>query len=305
MNNEQDIFLPNNLRSLTFGVGWTAREGTADLDASLVFYRFEQKLDHTFFRHRKTLDRACTHSGDNRVGGDGILDDEQIVVDLTKVHPKVNTIMFVVNVFDEGKNFTCLKRGFARLRNDLTGKEIYRIALKKLDVSGVIFCKAYRYAPTQWRVHPVYFQTDSHTFDKTANSDTVMPYLYPSSPERKFRVTVHEARDLPLPDGDAINPFFDVRFDRSSEKSHSQKGTTSPQYDTAVTVYGQGTVIEINFWSKRRSLLSRRDLFIGRINLLVPVQNEPIMMQPTWFPLLLDGATTAHSGEVQASLAQL
>jgi len=302
MTDEKDIILPTGQRSLTFGIGWRSREGPVDLDASVACYRYDFKCDHTFFRHKKSLDKACTHSGDNRVGGDGILDDEQIVVDLEKVNMKINTLCFIVNTFEEAKTFMCLKKGFARLRNDMTGKEIYRMNIKKLDVAGIVFCKIYRFGPTQWRVKPVYLQNSAKTFDKCLTE--IKTYLdYPPT-HRTFRLTVHEAKDLPLPDGDAINPYFVVKYDSWCVKSKAQKGLNSVTYDVTYTLSGEGLVLEINFWSKKKRMFSGRDLFIGRINVYLPDQQENIIIQPTWESLIIDEGTPAHSGQVLYSLMQ-
>ena len=52
-----------------------------------------------YFGHLKSNCGSVTHTGDNRTGdGDG--DDEQILVDLSKVPADIDKLVFVVNIYD-------------------------------------------------------------------------------------------------------------------------------------------------------------------------------------------------------------
>src|ERR1700754_103512 len=98
------------LSKVVMGLGWDAKKskgflgfgGSApdiDLDASCVLFdEQKQPLDAVYFRQLRSKDGSITHTGDNRTGdGDG--DDEQIIVELSKVPPNVKTLMFTVNSF--------------------------------------------------------------------------------------------------------------------------------------------------------------------------------------------------------------
>ena len=61
------------------------------------------------------MDGSVVHTGDNRTGdGDG--DDEQIVVDLTRVPANVNSLVFTVNSFT-GQNFSQIENATCRIVN--------------------------------------------------------------------------------------------------------------------------------------------------------------------------------------------
>src|SRR5262245_31955668 len=88
------------LTRVTRGLGWDvrkskgffgfgARGGDIDLDAScLMFDRGGSVVDTIWFRQLRSKCGSITHTGDNLTGaGDG--DDEQIIVDLSRVPPGV------------------------------------------------------------------------------------------------------------------------------------------------------------------------------------------------------------------------
>ena len=88
------------LTKVVMGLGWDAVKskgflgfgGSAqeiDLDASCIMFDEQGNLvDAIWFRQLKSKDGSIVHTGDNRTGdGDG--DDEQIIVDLTKVPSSV------------------------------------------------------------------------------------------------------------------------------------------------------------------------------------------------------------------------
>ena len=91
------------LTRVQMGVGWdhapTAGfigSGAApiDLDASAIQFAGGQFFDLAFFNHLETRDGSVVHLGDN-ISGRGEGDDEQITIDLGKVYPKVDTMLFL------------------------------------------------------------------------------------------------------------------------------------------------------------------------------------------------------------------
>ena len=140
----------------TVGLGWDTQVGGAagadfDLDASVFLLRDTGKLVSdsffVFYNNLASPDGAVTHTGDNRTGeGDG--DDEQIVVDLSTVDPRVHEISIVVTIHDAEK----LKQNFGQVRNafirivDAGGAELMRYDLDE-DFSvetAVQFGRIYR-----------------------------------------------------------------------------------------------------------------------------------------------------------------
>ncbi|NRD80485.1 TerD family protein [Bacillus sp. BRMEA1] len=87
-----------------------------DCDASVIMLGENDKLrnnkDVIYFGNLKSTDGSVQHSGDN-LTGDGDGDDEQIMVDLSRVPSNIQKLVFVVNIYD------CLKRKqhFGMIRN--------------------------------------------------------------------------------------------------------------------------------------------------------------------------------------------
>lgn len=74
-----------------------------DLDASCVLFDSNnQILETVFYKNLTSSDNAIIHSGDDREGdtdGDDGLDNEVINVNLKKINPKVNKIIFFINSY--------------------------------------------------------------------------------------------------------------------------------------------------------------------------------------------------------------
>jgi tellurium resistance protein TerZ len=113
------------LTTLTVGLGWD-KERTAgfigtgapdiDLDASAVEYTGDQYFDFAFYNNLQTRDGAVVHLGDNLTGrGDG--DDEVVTVDLTRVYPRVDTIIFLVTSY-QGHSLEWTNRADCRVVDD-------------------------------------------------------------------------------------------------------------------------------------------------------------------------------------------
>lgn len=95
-------------------LGFGGKKVSVDLDASCVLFNGDKiMVDAVWFRQLQSRDGSIVHTGDNRTGdGDG--DDEQIIVDLTKVPANVETLVFVVNSFT-GQNFSQIENATCRL----------------------------------------------------------------------------------------------------------------------------------------------------------------------------------------------
>jgi len=125
------------LTRVRMGLGWDAvkkrglfgsRSQSIDLDAScLLFDAAGTLVDQVWFRQLRTADGAVQHTGDNLTGaGEG--DDESIIVELGKLPPSVQTLVFVVNSFT-GQNFSQIENAFCRLVDETTGQEVARYEL--------------------------------------------------------------------------------------------------------------------------------------------------------------------------------
>ncbi len=87
--------------------------------------------DVVFFNSLKHPTGHVYHSGDNRVGGDGAQDDEQIVVKLTSLDNRYQKILFLVCIYQgqqKQQHFGKIQSAYIRAV-DAKGKEIARYAL--------------------------------------------------------------------------------------------------------------------------------------------------------------------------------
>lgn len=143
-----------------------------DLDAScILFGEQNQPIDVVFFRHLQSNDGSIIHTGDNRTGaGDG--DDEQIIVDLDRVHPAVKALVFTVNSFT-GQTFEKVENAKCRL---LDARDNSEIATFNLSASGnytaQIMAKLYRHNG-EWKMAAIGEMAHGATFDQ------LMPQVVP------------------------------------------------------------------------------------------------------------------------------
>jgi len=100
------------LEQVCIGIDWGAikkktlgifkTETAVDLDASVVMFdENKRKVDVVFFNRLISTDGSVRHSGDDRSGDSEAdnLDNEIIFVNLAKVHPKIQTIVFFLNSY--------------------------------------------------------------------------------------------------------------------------------------------------------------------------------------------------------------
>jgi tellurium resistance protein TerZ len=171
------------LTRIVMGLGWDAikkkglfgfgsKSESVDLDAScLLFDENGKSVDAVWFRQLKSQDGSIVHTGDNRTGaGDG--DDEQIVVDLSRVPPQVKSLVFTVNSFT-GQNFSQVENAYCRIINAADQKEVARY---DLSVQGAhtaqIMAKLYRHN-NEWKMHAIGENGSGRTFDE------LMPKITP------------------------------------------------------------------------------------------------------------------------------
>ncbi len=106
------------LTSFCVGLNWGAilkkglfgneKKEAVDLDASAaLFDENNQLIEIVSFRQLTSSDKAIKHSGDDMKGdldGDDGLDNEIITVDLAKLNPKIDKVVFILNSF-RGQDF--------------------------------------------------------------------------------------------------------------------------------------------------------------------------------------------------------
>lgn len=135
-----------------FGFGGSSEQ--IDLDASCILFDAQNNpTDVVWFRQLKSKDGSILHTGDNRTGeGDG--DDEQIIVDLTRVPENVKSLVFTVNSFT-GQNFSKVENATCRIFNKSNNVEIARYNLSTLGShTAQIMAKVYRH-DGEWKMHAI------------------------------------------------------------------------------------------------------------------------------------------------------
>ncbi len=147
------------LEKVCAGLGWRPSESGADfdLDASAFMLGANKKLPRdeffVFYNNLQSPDGAVASSGDDTTGGGGGGgdDDETLTVDLAKVSPQVQEIIFTVTIHkaaERRQNFGQVHNAYIRLYNQVTGEEIARYDLDE-DFSietAVEFGRLYRRA---------------------------------------------------------------------------------------------------------------------------------------------------------------
>lgn len=145
------------LEKVCVGLGWdpnTSGGEDFDLDASAFMLGANHKLPadeyFVFYNNLSSPDGAVASSGDDLTGGNSEEgDDETITVDLAKVNPKVEEILFTATIHkadERGQNFGQVRNAYIRIYNAVTGEEIAKYDLDE-DFSvetAIEFGKLYR-----------------------------------------------------------------------------------------------------------------------------------------------------------------
>lgn len=137
-----------------FGGGGAASSNEIDLDASVVLFNEQnQAVDVVYFGQLKSKDGSITHTGDNRTGaGDG--DDEQIIVDLSRVPDSIKSLVFTVSSYT-GQSFNSVQNAYCRLVDGSNQNEVARYTLSAQGAhTAQIMAKLYRHNG-EWKMHAI------------------------------------------------------------------------------------------------------------------------------------------------------
>ena len=127
------------LKSIMVGLGWdiNAFDSGADfdLDAAAFLLGADGKCpsdkEFVFYGNLSHATGAVVHQGDNLTGaGEG--DDEQILVDLSKVPANIDKVAFTVTIYEaesRHQNFGQVSNAFIRLVDEANGQEMVRYDL--------------------------------------------------------------------------------------------------------------------------------------------------------------------------------
>lgn len=154
------------LTKVIIGLGWDINKYSTgqdyDLDASAFLLREDGKAkgmeDFLFYNNSNLYNGAVIHTGDNRTGeGDG--DDEQIIVEFSKIPDNIQRVGITVTIHDaqaRNQNFGHVSNAFVRVVDEATGREVLRYDLGEefsLE-TAVVICELYRQG-TEWKFQAV------------------------------------------------------------------------------------------------------------------------------------------------------
>ena len=170
----QNVRIDKDVQKVRVGLSWDVSGNGQEVDLDVLAIELDNKTDgkcisdeHVVFYNsiKKTSsgkptdpNESVIHSGDNRTGeGEG--DDETIEVDLSKVDPRVQAILFVVNIYDafnRHQNFGQVKNPRARLYfgSDTVPDLVYELDEDFSTQICVEFCMLYRH-DGQWKFKAV------------------------------------------------------------------------------------------------------------------------------------------------------
>lgn len=162
------------LSAVRVGLGWDPVEqggggflkslfgsGKADIDcdASVFLLNGDSKpIDLIYFGNLRTRNDSIIHTGDN-LTGEGEGDDEVILVDLDRIDPNVDKLLFVVNIYDcvrRGQDFGMIQNAYIRIMDAKNNSEIARYNLSDdyRGKTGLLVGLIYRYNGT-WKFNAI------------------------------------------------------------------------------------------------------------------------------------------------------
>ncbi|PJZ01600.1 MULTISPECIES: TerD family protein [Bacillus] len=154
------------LAKAVIGLGWDTNKYSGgqdfDLDASAFLVDAHDNcvndLDFVFYNNLEHPSGGVIHTGDNRTGeGDG--DDEQIIVDFSKIPAHIEKIGITVTIHDaeaRSQNFGQVSNAFVRIVDEETQNELLRFDLGE-DFSietAVVVCELYRHGG-EWKFNAI------------------------------------------------------------------------------------------------------------------------------------------------------
>lgn len=167
------------LKKVMVGLGWDevkqnsgflkalfgVQQADIDCDASAIVCGNNGKLisgdakqSVVYFGNLRHPSGAIIHQGDNLTGaGDG--DDEQIMVDISRLPSDVGKVVFVVNIYNartKGQHFGMIENAFIRLVNMENNQEICRYNLSEnySNMTGLVVGEIYRKG-SEWKFNAI------------------------------------------------------------------------------------------------------------------------------------------------------
>jgi stress response protein SCP2 len=160
-----------------FSLGSSAAE--VDVDASVIMLRNDKlasKEDLVYFGNKNSKCGGVIHNGDNLTGG-GDGDDEQILIDLTKIPQDVNKLIFVTNIYEcikRKQSFGMIQNAFIRIADNNNNSQniaMFNLTENYNGKTALVVGELYRYN-SEWKFNAIGEGTQD-----TCLSDMVNKYL--------------------------------------------------------------------------------------------------------------------------------
>jgi len=313
MKKGEALEIPINVDGrITLGLGW--KGGQWDMDASCLAFRFKQHRDDVYYYKPRSKDGAVIHRGGYagliRVPNVADQDAEQIDLNLQKISPKTNTLIFVVTVFSPEGNFSSVEDAYCRIIDATTQLEYCRYTLDKGgDETARIMCKLFRYGFSKWRLQAIGEPSEGRLYKHMI--PRVEPFLDVKPKRRKFRVRVHRGKLTDIKrmykgsKTTSLNTFCELRFDIDKAKTKVVKRSLNPQWRSTKEVVGHGHILEVNVMHRIRF---GKEIFLGRC--LIPLEGDNVQIKDQWFRLEQRDKSksrnqTAVTGDVKLTIQEL
>ncbi|MEH7117083.1 TerD family protein [Neobacillus vireti] len=158
-----------------FGGG--GNNANVDCDASVIMLGANDKLqnnkDVIYFGNLRSNDGSVQHSGDNLTGaGDG--DDEQVMIDLSRVPANIQKLVFVVNIYDcvkRKQHFGMIQNAFIRVVNPNTNQELlhYNLTDNYSGLTCLVTGEIYRH-DNEWKFAAIGSGTNAASLSEVVRS---------------------------------------------------------------------------------------------------------------------------------------
>ena len=162
----------DGLDKVIIGLGWDAAERKKsglfsakpkpiDCDASVIALQGGKLLENKdiiYFGNLKHHSGSIIHTGDN-LTGDGDGDDEQVIVELSKIPENYDKIVFIVNIYEATKrnqHFGMINNAYIRIIDSRTNTEMFKYNLTDdySNMTSMIFGEIYRHND-EWKFNPI------------------------------------------------------------------------------------------------------------------------------------------------------
>ncbi|MGG3470190.1 TerD family protein [Neobacillus pocheonensis] len=152
-------------------------QANVDCDASVIMLgendRLQNNKDVIYFGNLKSNDGSVQHSGDN-LTGDGDGDDEQIMIDLSRVPSNIQKLVFVVNIYDcvkRKQHFGMIRNAFIRVVNPTNNSELikYNLSDNYSGLTCLVTGEIYRHG-NEWKFAAIGSGTNAASLSEVVRS---------------------------------------------------------------------------------------------------------------------------------------